>query len=419
MRFNQFTDELKTYTLNDLFNAKTGNGLSKEDLTDDGQFECILYGELFTTYNETITTIKSKTDSEKGVLSKYGDILIPISTTTTGRDLVVASVILKDDVKLGSDMTILRKKKDIVDEIYFAYYFTYILPKEISKYAQGITIVHLAWKYFKNTKITIPSLNEQKKISAFISSIDVKLKLLKDKKDEYVKFKHYLLQNLFPQNGETVPKLRFKQFIEEWKTYLLKDLGCLYRGHSYNSSNVVESGLLVLRSNNIQNNKLNFDEKELQFVNKACKKEINLKTNDIVICMSNGTKSLVGKTAQYNGEYDGDITVGAFCSIFRSENILSKYIFQIESFKRYLYILLAGTNINNIKNSDLEKFQVVLPSIKEQEEIASFLSSVDKKIDLLNQEIEQVEEYKKGLLQKMFIWRVYLFYCCILSSEYP
>ena len=119
--------------------------------------------------------------------------------------------------------------------------------------------------------------------------------------------------------------------------------------------------------------------------------------------MSNGTKSLVGKTAQYNGEYDGDITVGAFCSIFRSENILSKYIFQIESFKRYLYILLAGTNINNIKNSDLEKFQVVLPSIKEQEEIASFLSSVDKKIDLLNLEIEQVEEYKKGLLQKMFI----------------
>ena len=66
LRFNQFADELKSYTLKDLFNSKTG----------DGQFECILYGELFTTYDEIITTIKSKTDSGDGVLSEYGDILI-------------------------------------------------------------------------------------------------------------------------------------------------------------------------------------------------------------------------------------------------------------------------------------------------------------------------------------------------------
>ena len=188
LRFNQFADELKSYTLKDLFNSKTG----------DGQFECILYGELFTTYDEIITTIKSKTDSGDGVLSEYGDILIPISTTTTGSDLVIASVILKDDVKLGSDMTILRKKKkDIIDEIYFAYYFTYILPKEISKYAQGITIVHLAWKYFKNTKITVPSLLEQKTVVNLLINIDNKIDLIEKEIEQLEEYKKGLLQKMF------------------------------------------------------------------------------------------------------------------------------------------------------------------------------------------------------------------------------
>ncbi len=396
LRFPEFNYEWNNYSLEELTKVNQGLQIAiKDRYLEDGT------NRYFYITNEFLKENSEKKyyieNPSKSVICTNEDILM---TRTGNTGTVVTGV----SGAFHNNFFKIKYDKKRLDKNFLYYLLTSNkLQHHILRLAGSSTIPDLNHRDFYSIKISIPNLVEQNKISAFISSIDVKLNLLKDKKNHYVKFKQYLLQNLFPQNGSNAPKLRFKQFIEEWKTYLLKDLGCLYRGHSYNSSNVVESGLLVLRSNNIQNNKLNFDEKELQFVNKACKKEINLKTNDIVICMSNGTKSLVGKTAQYNGEYDGDITVGAFCSIFRSENILSKYIFQIESFKRYLYILLAGTNINNIKNSDLEKFQVVLPSIKEQEEIASFLSSVDKKIDLLNQEIEQVEEYKKGLLQKMFI----------------
>lgn len=95
-------------------------------------------------------------------------------------------------------MTILRKKKkDIIDEIYFAYYFTYILPKEISKYAQGITIVHLAWKYFKNTKITVPSLLEQKTVVNLLINIDNKIDLIEKEIEQLEEYKKGLLQKMF------------------------------------------------------------------------------------------------------------------------------------------------------------------------------------------------------------------------------
>ena len=149
--------------------------------------------------------------------------------------------------------------------------------------------------------------------------------------------------------------------------------------------------------------KLIFDKDRLQFVNKPCNDELKLIRNDIVICMSNGTKSLVGKTAQYDGSYPNELTVGAFCSIFRSNAPLAKYIFQTEYFKKYLYILLAGTNINNIKNSDLEKFIIKLPGYEEQEKITKFLNNFNKKIELIKLKKEKYENYKKSLLQNMFV----------------
>ena len=213
----------------------------------------------------------------------------------------------------------------------------------------------------------------------------------------YEKNKKYFIENIFSQ------KLRFEGFPKEWNFIYLKDIGTFFRGHSYNSNNVVEDGLLVLRSNNIQNGKLIFDKDRLQFVNKPCNDELKLIRNDIVICMSNGTKSLVGKTAQYDGSYPNELTVGAFCSIFRSNAPLAKFIFQTEYFKKYLYILLAGTNINNIKNSDLEKFIIKLPGYEEQEKITKFLNNFNKKIELIKLKKEKYENYKKSLLQNMFV----------------
>ena len=198
LQFDYNSESWLSYKLSDLYVSKKGNGLSKDKLDSNGSNKCILYGELYTTYDEIIYDVKSRTNSNEGVLSNYGDILIPSSTTTKGVDLVTASVILEENVLLGGDITILRNKNtNLISNEFFAYYFTNNLIKEVSKLTQGSTIIHLYWKDFKKVKITIPSISEQNKYVDLFLNFDKKIDLIQTQIDEMEKFKKGLLQQMF------------------------------------------------------------------------------------------------------------------------------------------------------------------------------------------------------------------------------
>ena len=176
-----------------------------------------------------------------------------------------------------------------------------------------------------------------------------------------------------------------------------------FRKHSYNRNNVKKKGLLVLRSSNIQNQRLIIN-KDLQFVNKDCDEKIILKKDDIVICMANGSKKLVGKSGTYLGDYSGKVTVGAFCSIYRSKIRLAKYFFQTIKYKKYLHISLEGTNIKNLKNYDLEKVKFNIPSSKtEIQKINAVLMTIDKIIQSKQNQIKKANKWKEGLLQRLLV----------------
>ena len=186
------------FKLDELFISKKGSGLSKESLCENVKNSCILYGELYTKYNEIISKVESKTDLDEGILSKKGDILIPASTTTKGEDLVTASIVFDENIHLGGDITILRLKNEkLLDSLFFAYYFSNGLVKKIAPLTQGSTIIHLYWKDFKKVSIDLPSLNEQKKIADFLSKIDNKIDSLEQQLEKIKEFKKYLLQQMF------------------------------------------------------------------------------------------------------------------------------------------------------------------------------------------------------------------------------
>ena len=198
LRFRNFNENFNEYLISQLFISKKGSGLSKDMIENDGVNKCVLYGELYTNYSEIISEVQSRTNEECKSLSKYGDILIPSSTTTKGIDLVTASVILDDDVYLGGDITILRNKDDsIVNNSYFAYYFSNGLIKDVSRLTQGSTIIHLYWKDFKKVKVMLPSLEEQEKITNILISIDEKLNEINNIIDSMKEFKKGLLQQMF------------------------------------------------------------------------------------------------------------------------------------------------------------------------------------------------------------------------------
>ena len=186
----------KTMKLGEIFYSEKGKGIPKNKLDADGKYECVLYGELYTKYNEVIFDVVSKTNEENGLKSQVGDLLIPSSTTTTGIDLANVTAINKENVLLGGDITVLRTEEKI-NNVFYAYYLSSHKKEEIASYAQGSTIVHLYYSHIKEMLIDLPLLQEQTKMALFLSSIDTKVEIEDQLLQELKEQKKYLLANLF------------------------------------------------------------------------------------------------------------------------------------------------------------------------------------------------------------------------------
>ena len=160
--------------MSDIANLSKGIGISKDQLSADGE-SCILYGELYTKYkSETIKEVISKTniDNTKLVKSKANDVIIPCSGETA-EEIVTARCVLKDDVLLGGDLNVIRLHG--YDGSFMSYQLNGKRKYDIAKVAQGVSVVHLYGEHLKNTKTINPSLNEQKKIANLLSLLDERI----------------------------------------------------------------------------------------------------------------------------------------------------------------------------------------------------------------------------------------------------
>ncbi len=182
--------------LGDIVDYYKGCGLSKEKLSSNGNYPCILYGELFTKYNEIIDEVQSKTFITEGFSSCYDDVLLPGSTTTCGEDLIKASAILQDDVLLGGDIIVLRPNKRLVCGRFLAYLISQY-KKDMLKYTQGITIIHLQGHKMMDLQIKIPNLVVQRDIVNNIIKIDEHLKQLRYSLDKLCNIKTGMMSYFF------------------------------------------------------------------------------------------------------------------------------------------------------------------------------------------------------------------------------
>ena len=175
MRFPEFSGEWGKSTLQSVATVSKGAGISKDQLSEEGQ-PCILYGELYTKYNsEIIDTIISKTDidSEKLVRSQANDVIIPCSGESAV-DIATARCVKQSNVLLGGDLNIISLKGEH-DGSFFAYQLNGRRKYDIAKVAQGVSVVHLYGEHLKRVKVNYPSATEQKKISSLLALIDQRI----------------------------------------------------------------------------------------------------------------------------------------------------------------------------------------------------------------------------------------------------
>ena len=183
----------------------------------------------------------------------------------------------------------------------------------------------------------------------------------------------------------------------------LGDIGYFVRGLSYSASDVVEdNGTAVIRSNNIINGDLlNFS--DLVYVDKKSTTEQQLKFGDIVICMANGSSALVGKSSYYNGNFDGDITIGAFCGIYRSSNPIVRWLFQSNHYRKCIIKNIQGGNgaIANVYPEDILNISFDVPAYLHS--ISNLLLQIEDKITNENCLLNNYSQTKLYLLNNMFI----------------
>jgi type I restriction enzyme S subunit len=194
-RLPGFSREWQDVRLGDFCDFKKGKGLLKSQIIDDGKYECIHYGELFTKYREKITKILSKTDFiEKAVTSKVGDILFPTSDVTpTG--LSTASTINKEGIVLGGDILIIRQIERRLNGLFFSYWVS-SHKREIIRLVSGTTVFHLYGSDLSKLRIRIPNIKEQDQISQILTATDQEISTLEKKLTYFQAQKKYLLNNL-------------------------------------------------------------------------------------------------------------------------------------------------------------------------------------------------------------------------------
>ena len=194
LRFKEFNDEWKTHKLSDIGEFLKGGKLNKSDLSLNG-IPCILYGELYTFYNEFATKIKSKTFTTSNlVLSKKYDILLPLSGETA-EDISTCTCVFFDNIALGGDLLIFRNS--LANSLFISLLLKYKYKYKIAQIAQGKSIVHISEKNIKNINIKIPCIEEQQNIADFILIFTKKLENQKAQLEHWKQIKKGLLQQMF------------------------------------------------------------------------------------------------------------------------------------------------------------------------------------------------------------------------------
>ena len=186
----------------------------------------------------------------------------------------------------------------------------------------------------------------------------------------------------------------------------LDNVGSYIRGLTYSSNDVVEhGGTLVMRSNNIVNGSLLDYNNNVVFVNKQMSAEQQLQNGDIVICMANGSSSLVGKSSFYDGNCHSPITVGAFCGIYRSKEPIVKWLFQTNKYRRYIWNSLQGGNgaIANLNGEDILNMSFSIPNAPIKDTCVKMLTSVDSALENNMSLCALYTLQKQHLLRQMFI----------------
>lgn len=258
----------------------------------------------------------------------------------------------------------------------------------------------LGQKDFEKLKVVFPEVAEQQKIASFLTAVDSKIEQLSKKKALLEQYKKGLMQKIFSQ------EMRFKDEqgndFPDWEEKRLWDVATFSKGKGISKDDISENGSLeCIRYGQLYTDYAETIRDIKSRTNIPIRDTVLSEPNDIIIPASGETQIDI---ATASCVLKGGVALGGDLNIIRTEHDGVFISYYLNNNKKYEIARLAqGISVVHLYAAQLKLLQLNLPSILEQRKISSFLSSIDKKIDLISTELTHAKTFKKGLLQQMFV----------------
>lgn len=388
-----------------------GKGLPKSALTPGGKRPCIHYGELFTVYPEVIGAVKSRTSLEEDVfLSVENDVLMPTSDVTPS-GLAKACCLNFENVILGGDILVIRTDRHSINGEFLARYIRH-LERKVLQLVSGSTVFHLYASSMEKLALSFPTERaEQQKIAECLSSVDELIVAQARKLDALKIHKKGLVQQLFPREGETQPRLRFPEFQNagEWEAAILGKLIELQSGFAFSSDYFGSGGKKLVTPKNFTKSGVgNFDGTNSKYTTEEVAPKFICSPGDLLLLLTDLTPTceLLGKPLEV-AENDGVVLLNQRVAKVKpiSNGVTKPFLkqfFLTDTYNAVIVKTASGSTVKHSSNKIIMNMGVVLPSPEEQQRIADCLTSLDDLIAAQTQKLAVLKTHKKGLMQQLF-----------------
>lgn len=373
LRFKEFSNRVKLTKLNDVIELISGQHLTPEEYQNTENDAPYFTGPSDYTNDLQFVT---KWALKKSKVALKDDVLITVKGSGVG-ELFYLSL---NNVVIGRQLMAIRAKEASSKIIY---QLLSLRKNTFQALASGNMIPGLSRQDILSQKLNLPSYKEQEKIASFLTTIDIKIEQLTKKEKLLQQYKKGVMQKIFNQ------EIRFKaddgSEFDEWIEKNLSSLCNIKKGSQLNKDTLTEVGIYPA---------------------------------------INGGANLSGYTTKYNTE-ENTITIsegGNSCGYVNfittkfwsgghnyslqdlKKNIKNIYLFQYLKYnEKSIMSLRVGSGLPNIQKGEVNNFSVLVPEIREQNKIANFLISIDSKIEQTQKQLELTKEFKKALLQQMFV----------------
>ncbi|CEG21495.1 EcoKI restriction-modification system protein HsdS [Planococcus massiliensis] len=401
LRFCKFSEDWEQRKVITFSEETFGGGTPKTSVKEywDGNIPWIQSSDL-KEHNVAEVVVKKKI-TENGLKNSATKLIPGNSIAIVTRVGVGKIALMQFEYSTSQDFLSLSNLK--VDEWFGVYSLYNQLQRELNN-VQGTSIKGITKNELLDKEINIPvSLEEQNNIGKYFKQLDEIIILQQQELDALKQTKQGFLQKMFPKEGETVPELRFPEFVEDWKVETLNNVANYRRGsfpQPYGNKEWYdkEHGMPFVQVVDVDKNLKLVDNTKQKISKLAQPKSVYVEAGRVVVTLQGS----IGRVAitQYPSYVD------------RTLLIFENYKFPVDTFYFAYSIQLLfnrektkapGGTIKTITKEALSSFPIFLPNIEEQIQIGKFLKQLDDVIALQEQELDALKQTKQAFLQKMFV----------------